>query len=66
MNERDLFGQQLINAEFDDGVRLAAADFHDVPRPGRDAVNLPRQLLRAFAIAIFVKVFHFAFVLPNG
>jgi hypothetical protein len=29
-------------------------------------MNLPRELLRAFAVAVFVEVFHFAFVLPNG
>ena len=58
MNQSDLFGQQFINAELDDGVRLAAADFHDVPRTGRDAMNFPRELLRAFTVTVFVKILH--------
>jgi hypothetical protein len=46
VNERDLLRQQFINAEFHNRVRLAAADFHDVPRLRRDAVNFARKLLR--------------------
>ena len=58
MDERDLFGQKFINAELDDGVRLAAANLHQVPGPCRDTVHLARNLLREVAVTIFVEVFH--------
>ena len=59
VNERDLFRQQFINAELHDGVRLAAADFHDVPRPRRDAVDFRAPIAaHSSAVAIFVQKFH--------
>src|SRR5260370_21035985 len=32
VDQRDLMGQQVFQAALDDGVGLAAADFHDRPR----------------------------------
>src|ERR1035437_1795313 len=58
VDESDLLRQQFINAEFDDRVRLPAADFHDVPWSCRDAVDFACELLREFRIAIFVEEFH--------
>ena len=58
VDERDLLGQQFIDAELDDGMGLAAADLHEGPGPGGDAGDLARELLRGFAIAVFVEVFH--------
>ena len=51
-------GSNSSMPNFTMAVRLAAADFHDVPWPGREAVDFPRQLLRQLAVAIFVEVFH--------
>src|ERR1019366_4444440 len=58
VNERNLLGQQLVDAELDDGVGLAAAHFHEGPGPRRDARYLPRKLVRGIGIAVFVQIFH--------
>ena len=42
VHERDLWRQQLVDAELDDRVGLPAADFHERPRPRRDAPHGPR------------------------
>jgi hypothetical protein len=31
MNEVDISGQELIEPKFNDGMRLPAADLHDIP-----------------------------------
>ena len=58
VDERDLAGQQFVEAELDDGVGLAAADFHERPGPGGDAGDLVRELVRGLGVAVFVEVFH--------
>ena len=61
VDECNLLGQQFINAELHDGVRLAAANLHDVPGPRRDAVHFARNLLREFTVTVFVEKFHVLF-----
>ncbi len=58
VHQFDRFGENFINAIFDDGVRLPAADFHDDPGPGRGAGNRGGQFFRRFGVAIFVEIFH--------
>ena len=58
VDERDLAGQQLVEAEFDDGMRLAAADFHERPGAGGDAGDFVRVFVRGLGVAVFVEVFH--------
>ena len=58
VDERDLPGQQFVEAEFDDGMRLAAADFHERPGARRDAGDFVRVFVRGLGIAVFVEVFH--------
>ena len=50
--------QQFVDAELDDGVRLAAADLHERPRPRGDAANRPRVARRRFRVPVFVDEFH--------
>ena len=50
--------QQAVDAVLDDGVRLAAADLHDGPRPGHGADNGVGQLPRGLAVAVFVQELH--------
>ena len=58
MDHFDASGKHLVDAVLDDGVRLAAADFHDLPRAGGDRVNFARHALRNFAIAELGEVLH--------
>jgi hypothetical protein len=58
VDERDVLGKQFIEAELDDGMRLAAADLHDVPGSGRDPRDLTRILPGEIRIAVFVEIFH--------
>ena len=58
VDERDLPGQQLVEAEFDDGMGLAAADFHERPGPRGDAGDFVRVFVRGLGVAVFVEVFH--------
>jgi hypothetical protein len=39
VDERDLLWQQFINAKLNNGMRLPAANLHDVPRTLRDPMN---------------------------
>ena len=50
--------QHLVDAVFDDGVRLAAAHFHDGPRSCDAAADRLGQLAGCLAIAILVEIFH--------
>ncbi len=58
MHELDAFGQESVDAVFDDGVSLAAANFHQHPGPRDDAVDLSHDFLGHGFVAIFVEVFH--------
>ena len=60
VDERDLAGQQLVEAEFDDGMGLAAADFHERPGARRDAGDFVGVFVRGLGVAVFVEVFHAA------
>ena len=51
-------GQHLVDAVLDDGVRLAAADFHDLPRARGGLVDFPRDPLRDLAVAKLGQVLH--------
>ena len=46
VNQFDFLGQDFVDAVFDDGVRLPAADFHDRPGPGDGAGDGVGQFLR--------------------
>ena len=58
MHERDLFGQEVVDAELDDGVSLAAAHLHEGPGPSGNAGDRIGELLGKVSITIFVNVFH--------
>ena len=58
VHKLDLVRQQMVDAVFDDGVRLSAADFHQDPRPRRDAPDFIDNLLRQRFVTIFVEEFH--------
>ncbi len=59
MDHLDASGQHLVNAITNDGVCLAAANLHDLPRTRGDLVNLARHALGDFAIAELGEVLHF-------
>jgi hypothetical protein len=50
--------QHLVNAIFDDRVRLPAADLHDLPRARGDSGDLPRHALRNLAIPELGQLLH--------
>ena len=50
--------QHLVDAVFDNRVRLPAADFHDLPGPRGGLRNLPRQRSRDLAVAKLGEVPH--------
>ena len=54
----DALGQRLVDPLLDDRVRLAAADLHEGPRPGRDPVDLGQELLGEHGVAVLVEVLH--------
>src|SRR6185437_10864196 len=56
----------LVDAVLDDRMRLAAADFHDLPRPRGDFVNLARHSPSNFAVAEFVEVSHARYFFPRS
>ena len=58
MHKSYLFGQQLVYPKLDNRMRLPPAHLHDGPRPGRDASNSVRILLRKIGVPVFVNVFH--------
>src|SRR5262249_15565433 len=62
VDERDACRQEFVNAEADDGVRLAAADFHQGPWPVRDIRNASRHLLGRLRVAVFIEVLHGGFI----
>ena len=64
--ERDPARQQFINAEFDDGVSLAAADFHHRPRPGRDFGDGAHERFGRLRVAVFVNEFHIVVSLSSS
>ncbi len=55
----DAGGQHLVDAVANDGMGLAAADFHDLPWARGDLVNLARHALGDFAVAELGEVLHF-------
>src|SRR6266496_2323608 len=58
VHQRDLRRQQLIDAVFDDRVRLPAANLHDGPRTRRHRGNGLPQFLDGDRIAVFVEILH--------
>ena len=58
VDQRDLPRQHFVQAEPHDGVRLAAADLHHVPRPGRDLRRSPGAAPHGVGVAVLVDVFH--------
>lgn len=58
VNEGDGGGENLVDPEFDDGVRLPPANLHQRPRPGGDSMEFGGKLADSGGIAIFIKVFH--------
>src|ERR1035438_593241 len=66
MNHLDPGRQHLVDSVLDDGMRLPAADLHDLPGVRGDSVNLPRCPLRDLAIAEFGEVLHWLVQLPSG
>jgi len=58
VDEFDAFGEQVIDAVLDNGVRLTAADFHENPGTSLDAMHLGHEFGRKFAVAVFVEVLH--------
>src|SRR3989338_1497417 len=58
VDKRHRRGEEFVNPEPDDGVRLPAADLHDHPRLGHDPVDGPRVLLNLRCVTILVKESH--------
>ena len=51
-------GQELVDAVADDRVRLAAADLHDRPGPGRGGLDLGEEPAREGRVLELVEVLH--------
>jgi hypothetical protein len=58
VDQGEVRGQELIDAVAEDGVGLAAADFHDGPWPRDSGANGARQAARLFRVAEFVEELH--------
>ena len=59
VHQRHARRQQLVEAELDDGVRLAAADLHERPRPRRRCARMRRaQRCAAVGVAVLVEELH--------
>ncbi len=58
MHQLDLRRQQVVDAVADDGVGLAAAYFHDDPRPGDGAVYFTDGRTHQLGVAVFGDVLH--------
>ncbi len=54
----DAGGQHLVDPILDDGVGLAAADFHDLPRLCGDLGDFARHALSDFAVAKLSQILH--------
>ena len=52
--------QRLVDPLLDEGVGLAAADLHQGPGPGGDAMDLVDQLAGELGVAVLVDVLHAA------
>ena len=52
------FGKQAIDAIFDNGMRLTAADFHQNPWLGDHPTNFIDQFFGERFVAIFIEIFH--------
>ena len=58
VDQRDFPRQHLVEREANDGMRLPAADFHDVPRPRGGGADGGGQSSDGFGVAVFVDVLH--------
>src|SRR5690606_22009395 len=58
VDQLDAFGEKLVDAVPDDGVRLPAAHLHQRPRPGHRGLDVVEQPLRELGILEFVDVLH--------
>ncbi len=58
VNQLDAVRQERVEAVLHDAVRLAAADLHDGPGPGRGPPDRGQQLFGRHAVAIFIEIFH--------
>src|SRR5208337_1794110 len=58
VDQSDFVGQQLVDSEFDDGVRLAAADLHQGPGPRGDGGDGLRILIGHLGVAVFIDISH--------
>ena len=58
VNHFDSGREHLVDAVLDDGVGLAAADFHDLPRARGDLGDLAGEGAGDFAVAEFGEVLH--------
>jgi hypothetical protein len=66
MDQGDKIWQQLVDTKFYDGMGLTAADFHDLPGPGREFVYGFGISTRGLSIPIFINVFHGTISLSVG
>jgi hypothetical protein len=56
--KEQIFGQQFINPEFHNSVRLASANLHDRPGTRGQACDGAGETLGAILIAVFIDIFH--------
>jgi hypothetical protein len=58
VNHRDVFGQQILDAILEDGMRVAPADLHELEGAGSLLRYLLGQFVRDVALSVFVYEFH--------
>ncbi len=58
MHKLDAFRQKMVDAVFDDGMGLAAADLHQHPRPRLNAANLLYDTGGNWTVPVFIEIFH--------
>ena len=58
--------QHFIQPEADEGMGLAAANLHDVPRPRRGGMDGRGQAMDGVGVAVFVEVFQGVSVRGQG
>jgi hypothetical protein len=58
VHQLDFFWKNLIDAVFDDGMGLAAANFHDHPGLGHRVLDCGQDCFCQRRISVLIKIFH--------
>jgi hypothetical protein len=58
VDQRDLFGKQLVDPKLHNGMSLTSANLHDRPGTPGQAGDSAGEALGTILLAVFIDVFH--------